>query len=82
MSNFYIKQVIEASNIMSGVDRGIAIILEALEKRKDKILNEETFDIIEYFLLSKNEKIKEFFYNILVEKGLSKDQLETIILFQ
>jgi len=82
MSNFYIKQVIEASNIMSGVDRGIAIILEALEKRKDIILNEETFDIIEYFLLSKNEKIKEFFYNILVEKGLSKDQLETIILFQ
>ena len=82
MSNFYIKQVIEASNIMSGVDRGIAIILEALEKRKDIILNEETFDIIEYFFLSKNEKIKEFFYNILVEKGLSKDQLETIILFQ
>lgn len=82
MSNFYIKQAIEASNVMYQVDKGASIVLEAFEERKDIILNEQTFDIIEYFLLSKNKKIKDFFYNILIEKGLSKDQLETITLFQ
>lgn len=82
MYKFYIKTVIESSNIMYGVDKGTNIVLEAFEKIKDKVLNEQTSDIIEYFILSKDEKLKEFFYNILIEKGLNKDQLETITLFQ
>lgn len=82
MYKFYIKTVIESSNIMYGVYNGTNVVLEAFEKIKDKFLNEQTSDIIEYFILSKDEKLKEFFYNILIEKGLNKDQLETIILFQ
>lgn len=82
MYKFYIKTVIESSNIMYGVYNGTNAALEAFEKIKDKFLNEQTSDIIEYFILSKDEKLKEFFYNILIEKGLNKDQLETITLFQ
>ena len=82
MYKFYIKTVIESSNIMYGVYNGTNVVLEAFEKIKDKFLNEQTSDIIEYFILSKDEKLKEFFYNILIEKGLNKDQLETITLFQ